>query len=295
MLYAYQQHDPIRSPRWRFNRVEDIARNNRAPSRVQDDAQIREGVRFVRAWDRVKTEDDRDALLQSAMGLFYAYELHEHEDPDVRFVVEARILAGQSDEQIASLNGALPETIYWYEALFYNVRDRLLAHDYIVVRIHKQAHENESSHDIKIKQIGFFGGPVVLNDLLQGFADGPRPADPADLPAYYDRMQRAKLRSKAFVSALDMDIDRHNVMQLLEVHCQLMEAQRGSPLTDEPSDATRAVDGLLAELNWIVSGKSAGLDKRPPTDQFPRAAAELPSDELTNLTYSRNQDIVAPK
>jgi hypothetical protein len=288
MLYAYHRYDPIRSPDWRFNRIVSIARNNQPPNRVQIDTQIRDGVRFIRTWDRMKTEDDRDALLQCSMGLFHAYEMHQHADPDVRFVVEARILAGQSDEEIASITGALPDTIYWYEALFFNVRDRLLAHDYIVVQIHKQAHENESSHDINVKQVGFFGGPVVLNDLLQGFADGPRPADPADLPAYYDRMQRAKLRSKAFVSALDMKVDRHNVMQLLQVHCQLMEADRGGPLTDEPSDATRAVDGLLAELNWIVSGKSAGLDKRPPTDQFPRAAAELPSDELTNLTYAGN-------
>ena len=139
MLYAYQRHDPVRAPDWRFSRIVDIARNNRPANRFQIDAQTRAGVRFVRAWDRAKTEDDRDMLLQSAMGLFHAYELHEHEDPDVRFVVEARILAGQSDEQTASVTGTLPETIYWYEALFFNVRDRLLAHDYIFALLCKQA------------------------------------------------------------------------------------------------------------------------------------------------------------
>ena len=112
--------------------------------------------------------------------------------------------------------------------------------------------------------------------MLSAFSGGNRPTDPADLPAYFDRMQRAKLRSKAFVAALDMHIDRHNVMQLLEVHFHLMEAKRNDPLMDEPSDATRAVDGFLEELSRVVSGRSADAANKRPTDQFPAGGNRAP-------------------
>ena len=66
------------------------------------------------------------------MGLFYAYDLHQDNDAsDIRFVVEARILARQDDATIAGKIGTLAETIAWYERLFFCVRDRLNVSDFI--------------------------------------------------------------------------------------------------------------------------------------------------------------------
>lgn len=66
--------------------------------------------------------------------LWAAYELHQGQDREVAAVEQARILARESDEEIADKCGMTPLTIERYEKLFFNVRDVLNATDWLYVK-----------------------------------------------------------------------------------------------------------------------------------------------------------------
>ncbi len=63
--------------------------------------------------------------------LVSAHQLYESDSP-CRWEVEARILAGQSDAEIAVSTGLSPALVATYEQTFFRVRDRRAAGDYIL-------------------------------------------------------------------------------------------------------------------------------------------------------------------
>ena len=72
--------------------------------------------------------------------MFFAFYLyHETSIQRARFDVEARILARQSDLDIALCFGCLEETIAAYEAIFFHVRDKLDNKDYIVSTVFRES------------------------------------------------------------------------------------------------------------------------------------------------------------
>ena len=172
-----------------------------------------------------------DALFESNMGLCYAYDLFtDSTAANSRVTVEPRILAGQTDEEIAYKMGTLPGTVFWYEGLFFAVRDRLRTPAYIIdVVLRTALEEGAGSCNFTSKLFGYLGGPTALDHVRYGFIVGDRPTDPSQLNAFYDRQFRAGIRQKAVAAIPDMEINRFNVMQLMELHGKLIDMERHGP------------------------------------------------------------------
>jgi len=87
---------------------------------------------------RYRASDDqqaRNVLFNEDPDLFWAFQLYERKldnEDSKATLVEARILAGQSDEDIVDELSTVPEVAEWYEALFFNVRERLRNHDWVM-------------------------------------------------------------------------------------------------------------------------------------------------------------------
>ncbi len=278
MLYKYQHHNPCRPIDWRYQRVVEVVRDGQPGSRSQDDDKMRTGYQFLRQWDAAKTKAEKELLFLKYPALTYAYQLHSRRSAQqIRFVIEARLLAGESDEEIAEKVATLPQTVYWYEALFFCVRDRLNYTDYIVDVIRKQATRRKAApREATIQMLGYFGGPVVLEHALYGFGIGERPAELANLAAFYDRIQSARLRVQAVAAAMDMEVDQHNVMPLLETHRRLMEMDRETNQDGSTPELLQAVDGMLSSLKWEVGRRFPGTRKPTLLDEFKETAVELP-------------------
>ena len=90
---------------------------------------------FMLKWR--KGEGAREQLLIEDPGLYYAYMIYDniHTDPEVRFMLEARLLSGQPADEIANALKTLPDAVKWYERLFFNVRPFLSHHDWIVKHV----------------------------------------------------------------------------------------------------------------------------------------------------------------
>jgi hypothetical protein len=99
-----------------------------------------------------------------------------------RWELEARLLAGQSDSEIAAKMDIEAGVVEAYEAVFYDVRDGLGASDWVHLSvIGPRLHEGFDPGDAEtiLKLYAYNCGHAVLDALLESvFTDGEPPADP---------------------------------------------------------------------------------------------------------------------
>jgi hypothetical protein len=121
---------PLRNPDWRWDHVVDLVwYGRRAASR--DDDLTTKAVKFLRAWSRADLAG-RERLRARWTDMSLA--LGAYVDADLLAAqLEARLLARESDEVIARKVGVSIETVRIFESMFFNVRDRREAHDWLMM------------------------------------------------------------------------------------------------------------------------------------------------------------------
>ena len=115
---------------WRRDRARELAESGRRPSPTHDDAATRLAVRYFRAV-RSSPGQSRARGLDDVRR---AEELAAADGP-VRTELDARILAGQSDAEIAARLPIPERVVSTYEALHFNVRDRLQFPGWVICRV----------------------------------------------------------------------------------------------------------------------------------------------------------------
>jgi hypothetical protein len=118
--------------------------NGRFPEWASDDPVIKGAFKFLRQWDQLgREETNQRQLLKKRQDmyvinpeLYLAHDLAFSADSERhRYELEARLLARQSNEEIAHELSGLAGMVEWYEQLFFNVRDRIDNRGYIVNKV----------------------------------------------------------------------------------------------------------------------------------------------------------------
>jgi hypothetical protein len=137
--------DPQRTPNWRQDRVLELLDAPGGPRRLRpyDDEEIRGYRKFLRKLRVAEAKAEMDVagapssqghvlakLSAEHMEYYFAHQIH-FVDPDVRTSVQARILARQSDDEIARCWATCAGAIEKFEKIFFDVRDRLDDSDWI--------------------------------------------------------------------------------------------------------------------------------------------------------------------
>ena len=89
--------NPFLRPDRRWRRCVDLAEHSKRARSRFDDAEIRTGLRFLKALRRCRSEEDRACLARQTPNLYGAYELHA-EHGMRQWVLEAHLLTTQSLE-----------------------------------------------------------------------------------------------------------------------------------------------------------------------------------------------------
>src|SRR5438067_11507186 len=121
---SFSLNHPFRVPDRRFRRAKDLVTSNRPTSRRHDDADTIELGHFLRAEHRSQDDKSR-ALLERRWPALCIAALIAASDVPRRWELDARLLGGQSDENVAVACGMTPEAVRCYETVHFNVRDRL--------------------------------------------------------------------------------------------------------------------------------------------------------------------------
>ena len=199
--YRACEWDPSLPPHWRSLCARSLAEGEDTewPS---DDPVVQECTQYVHAVAAAKDDAELVAVRNRWPALAAAHEIAQRDEPG-RWELEARLLAGQSDEEIAAQCNIPAEVVNWHEALFCNVRPRLRARAYLLNHVVGAGAQRGFRDD----EVGNFwawvamgGGPLVLDRFVETFHAAKRPDEPATLSNYLRQNAGVDVRLQAVVA-----------------------------------------------------------------------------------------------
>jgi hypothetical protein len=217
---------------------------NRRWSCRRDDEATRRAKEYMSALRRCRSEADRKRLVCRMPDIGGAVAIVEGE-PTTRWAVEARLVAGEPIEAIARKTALTPQAVALYEALFFNVSDRLENRGYLIhiaVGLHPTPREPDPG--LVWRLFGLLGGPVVLDALIDGDYGPPdRPEDERALD---------ELRLKLAVALKLMPIDATTAPKLVRLCVWLRRAELAAEGARRAAvDVLPNIRTMLADLPWI--------------------------------------------
>lgn len=262
---------PMREAAWRHQRVLAIWQGGAGPLFASrgDDKYVRTLLKFTqdyreaerRAEEEVAAPgrglDDSAAMTQlfaRKPGLWYARQLHHDVDSELRSLVQARILARETDDQIAARFATLPAAIHWYEKLFFHVRDRFHCRDWVVKSIlgtwstHLGERDGARIRHALYKSVAYHGGTHALDAVISSFAATPYP-DGADVERWFEQTFKQKLKVHAMAALQSVEISKNNVMPLLNQCLSVLAAEKLASHGEQgDSDLQSALANMLQEI-----------------------------------------------
>jgi hypothetical protein len=173
-------NNPLRPPDWRWQRAGQPPMK-RVRRGCQDDDWVARCRRFQAVLEQAGCEVRHPRLVRAHPEILGAVLLRQGERRR-RYEAEARLLAGQSNQEIADHLGVDAEVIGAYEALFYSVRDRLTCSDWVAACVLGPGlWEGFDVGDVERlwKVIAYQYGPLIFDALIENVReDGRPPADP---------------------------------------------------------------------------------------------------------------------
>jgi hypothetical protein len=204
---------------------------------ARPDPWVDRATRYLRAILSGQTEDDRERVGREDPDLDAAFRLHAGGDKLARGIVEARLLAGQGIDATAAACGLTPGAVEAYEALFFRVTDKLDNQWYVLNNGIGQKHfsgPTEDDVDVILKRVGFFRGPIMLEQLIRYYRSG------WTVPERLDGLTRPQLEElhlmltvRCLVLAWVLPIERfHRVFLLQELLGELKAVIDAWPAPD---------------------------------------------------------------
>lgn len=311
--------DPFLTPHWRHARVlQMLASVPPERCRRYDDQWIRGYKQFLCIWK--SGESRRNDLMHEHPGLFFAHRMFHggiQVDPNVRFLIEARLLSGASYEDIANSCKTLPETIEWYERLYFNVSDFLEHKDWILHQVLLPASERFSDamagagdssgeyptsdanttllvpvtrvpvqpivkphFDMSLKFFAYYGGPIVCDIMISGFNSNRKVHSPDDLADYFNEQFSMQIKRRSAQAAGRFEINKYNVTELFHIHSKLIEVQKATDPQSRRSEFEKHVNAMMTEIPWTTGRQSRELYAGTAIDETDRLPAEMNAEEL---------------
>lgn len=157
--------DPIREVDWQWQAAKEVvAARKHISAGLQKDV-IARATHYLRAKQNKRKAEDKV--------IHAAWKIHQDPSDPKRLETEMRALAGQSLEDVGRAVGHSPEIMEIYCLLFFDVRERLDAKDYIYCRLLSPCRP-ESSRVERLRnfvhRMGYLGGPIVADGVMDHFA-----------------------------------------------------------------------------------------------------------------------------
>lgn len=300
---------PFRSPDWRWQRavaLVDRPEETRPASRFRDGASsykwIHAATRFLREYNLAERQNEFAILAEKHPSIFWAYNIWLSDNP-TKTIVEAHILARSDDRYIAFRCNTTPDVIHAYEAMFFNVREKLHHRSYILnsvigAEIHNGLSERE--YGLLWKLYGYFLGPHIVDAMEAKFVNPIWCNSPADLNAAVMDDAINTLKFKAAVAAKTVPVNQYTQLAILEAFTKFIEIERNTDSAGKAQDQILAhISAMMGTLPFNVGGRTttgALAARGAPGEQYEDSAIELTYEETLRLAMSKpiaHEDILA--
>ena len=213
MYSGFQTFNLARPPAWRSDRTLELVDLGRRPSRSKDDEYVQKYHRFLLRERDVLSEEEGVELFERNPALYDAHGFHTHRDIERRAFLQAMIVAGMADEEIAKRLACLPATVDWYEQVFFNVRGRLQNEIWVNKTIRGPRHIPRFNQDgsltvrgraIGIKLLSYWGGPLIVDSAISSLAPRLTPGPDPDVTAWFDESLRLRIKTLATIAVANV-------------------------------------------------------------------------------------------
>lgn len=292
--------NPFRVADWRWQRAVGYLSGQQPPPSKRRDGPvgyrwIREAIRFKRELDACQTDWQRFDLAERRPAIFWAHYAYADVSGPPRWVMEARLLARNDDFEVGIKGGMGPQIVEAYEALFFNVREKLQHRDYIlnVIMRHAVARGvSEREYDLLLKLYAYFYGPHFLEALASRYFVNPLWCGTADgVGGSVEDDAITSLKLKAAVAAKTVQVNSHTQMNLLDTFTKFVEIERNTDSADRAQNQILDhINVMLTSLPFSVGGRDPQSHaKLPPgpTTSFDTAGVELNFTELLQVSVGR--------
>lgn len=292
----YAKHPSIR-PDWRFARVLEIINHTPMPlrSKIFDDHYVRVMRKFMLANRRLEPEGQK-ALFKKFPGPYHALALHEDiTGADTRLFVQSRLLAKQTNAEIADATGLLPTAIVWYEKIFFGVRDRIKNRDWILRHVLGPAEKRQVSNaELPIKLMAYFGGSAVLNFMLSGARDVEAPQTPEEVIAYVMDYATDGICRRAAMAVYTSEVNKYNQEQLMDMARQVKaDTKAKEDETDRQEVVATAIRHTIEAIHFIKGDMAVDFLRKhqPALLEFDNAAVELRDQQIYGVVTGNTEDL----
>jgi hypothetical protein len=216
------------------------------------------------------------AAFQQSPVVAAAHQLYYAPDIELRQILQARLLARQSDEEIASRASMDPEVVAAYHDTFFDTRSRLDWKLWITKAVlglsaygtpDKKGAITERQRGMLYMWFGHHGGPLVLDALISGIGSVPMPQQAHELVPWFDEALEQLVRTRATAVAALLEPNSRNAVQLIKMGLRQMAAKARKKEKDKRPPISEDY------LQKIVSSVEASLPQKFVNVDDPLGAA----------------------
>ena len=256
------------TPDWRHRSAESVLNLSSNKRWLSDDLETKTKklFQFREACNRIRTyvNDVRcaDRMCVRVDPIIYsAAKIYEQPGDILRTMLEARILAGQTDTEISSVTSIPVPVVAAYGDYFFDVRSRLLAKDWICGEVLGQAFQcgdAQWQQALTAKYFAYFGGPNVLEAVMYGNDSSHAACSTAeDLSSWADRAIRFKMKIQSMILSTSYQPSRFDMSDILSGYISLASLEnKERDMGGEENVLTKILEAVKIQ-NPVLLGDQA--------------------------------------
>jgi hypothetical protein len=286
-MLNYMMQNPWRSPQWRWLRADSIINNEgplTTPRRDGPDGYkwIRRAAQFKRIYNQYAEPYMQCQLAMEMPAIFWAHHVWADDNGPTKWAIEAHILARETDKEIAWKIGSSPEVVAAYEAIFFNVREKLNYREYILNSVMSDSVTrgiSERHYDLLWKLFGYTGGPHVLDSMISRLVNPMWCARSDDVPNFFQDAALNIMKRKAAVASLTVPINSNTQLNLIDAFVKYVEIERTTDSLGKAQDQiVTNLQAMLGSLPFGVATKQK--DQSKMVAGYDQSSVELSANEL---------------
>ncbi len=233
--------NPFRSPRWRCDQVMRLLHVKGNPFRLFDgnDTPIRLYHRFLSFG--ASARDDKRKFAECCRRYPHApraHSLYYSSAGELRRILEARLLTSETYSQIAERLGCDEATVGLYADLFFDVRERMNAPDWIRMvvfgpaelrsKFNRDGSLSDAQRGFLYRLFAYYGGSIALDVLIDGIGRNAAPQSPADVARWLDASLNDLVRVRATAAAAIVELNQRTAKHIIKLALSGNRKQRAS-------------------------------------------------------------------
>lgn len=272
--YLVERDRGARLPAWRWWLADRLVSRKRKAPPASIDPTFARVMQYRSLLDLDESNSKRIAFELKHPDLVEALQLFA-EDGLQRWVLEARLLAGQSAEEIAQIEGLTFGVVNEYEAVFFNVTGRLGAPYWVVGRaIGPRYLERLEAGEVGVilKAFAHFCGPKMLDLLLHAAVDRSGDLIPLDISSLNTAEEVSVAMARFTIECLTGPADPKRYLELLGIRELIKDAQRRFSTKTEEAAPISSDLGLAArryDVETESPDANSDLDRTAPEADLP--------------------------